>query len=80
MLTLSVTANGPGKDQFTYQWKKRGSNPIHGTTSNRNFKIASVSVTDSGSYYCVVKNQWGNTVESDSAIVNVLSMLLPVTI
>ena len=75
MLTLSVTANGPGKATFTYQWKRRGetSLPTRVTgESTQSLKIHSVTSSDSGSYYCIVMNQWGNMVNSNEATVNVL--------
>ena len=76
MLTLSVTAGGPGK--FTYQWKKRDGSLLSkasgGTT--RSLKIRSVTSSDSGSYYCVVMNQWGSMTESNDAIVTVWRKLL----
>ena len=79
MLTLSVTADGPGKNGFTYQWKRRDGTSLpnrasRGTT--RNLKIRSVTSSDSGSYYCVVTNQWGNMIESNDAAVTVWCKLL----
>ena len=78
MLSLSVTASGPGEENFTYQWKRKGSTSLPNTASGDttpNFKITSVTPTDGGSYYCVVTNQWGNTRKSNEAIVNVLCKL-----
>ena len=79
MLTLSVTADGPGKNGFTYQWKRRDGTSLPNTASKEttpNLKIRSVTPSDSGSYYCVVMNQWGNTIESNDAAVIVLCKLL----
>jgi len=78
MLSLNVTANGPGEKHFTYQWKRKGSTSLTNTASGDttpNFKIRSVTPTDGGSYYCVVTNQWGKTRESNEALVNVLCKL-----
>ena len=73
MLRLNVTASGPGKDHFTYQWKRMGSTSLASVASrNPNFEIKSVTPSDSGSYYCVVLNQWGNMRSSNKATVNVL--------
>ena len=74
MLTLTVTASGPGSNEFTYQWKRRDSTSLPdrargGTT--RNLKIRPVTSSNSGSYYCVVMNQWGNMMESNDAIITV---------
>ena len=38
--------------------------------------IPSVNSSDSGSYYCVVTNQWGNMVESKKATVNLQCKLV----
>ena len=75
MLQLNITADGPGKTNFTYQWKKRGSksspNRVNGKDTSK-VTINSVVSSDSGSYYCVVTNQWGNMTTSNDATVTVL--------
>ena len=74
MLNLSVTASGPGSDQFIYQWRKMDSNTLPNSARRVNTHtliIPSVNPSDSGSYYCVVANQWGNMMESKKATVNV---------
>ena len=79
MLTLSVTASGPGSNKFTYQWKRRDSTSLPDGASGgtaRSLKITSVTTSDSGSYYCVVMNQWGNMMESNDATVTVRCKLL----
>ena len=77
-LDLSINARGPGKRIFTYQWKKVGSDSLPDTASGVNsarLTITSISPSDSGMYYCIVMNQWGNMVQSDNATVNVLCEL-----
>ena len=72
---LSMNARGPGRAMFTYQWKKMGSDSLPDTASGGNstqLTITSISPSDSGMYYCIVMNQWGNMVQSDNATVNVL--------
>ena len=79
MLTLSVTANGPGNDKFTYQWKRSDETSLPTSASGKNsnnLKISSVTSSESGSYYCIVMNQWGNMVKSNEATVNVLRKLI----
>ena len=74
MLSLNVIANGPGNNRFNYQWKRRGSTSLPDRANgerNSNLEIRSVSPSDSGSYYCVVMNQWGNMMESKDATVTV---------
>ena len=78
MLQLNITADGPGKTNFVYQWKKRGSNSLPNRVSGENtseITISSVVSSDSGSYYCVVTNQWGNMTTSTDATVIVLCKL-----
>ena len=76
---LRINAIGPGRTMFTYQWKKVGSDSLPDTASGRNstqLTITSISPSDSGMYYCIVMNQWGNMVQSDNATVNVLCELM----
>ena len=79
VVVLSVNATGVGKDMFTYQWKKVGSDSLPDTASGGNstqLTITSISPSDSGMYYCIVMNKWGNMVQSDNATVNVLCELI----
>ena len=75
-MMLTITAEGPGSDLFTYQWKKMGSNSLTrrrasgGNTTQ--LVITSVTTSDRGSYYCIVTNQWGRMVESMRATVKIL--------
>ena len=79
MLTLSVTASGPGNNSFKYQWKSRNSTSLpdgaNGVKTS-NLKIRSVTTSDSGSYYCVVMNQWGKMMESNNATVTIWRKLI----
>ena len=75
MLSLSVSADGPGKDMFKYQWKKKSSTSLPSYVSGRNsltLTISSVKPFDSGSYHCIVTNQWRNMTKSNEATVHVL--------
>lgn len=74
MLNLSVTAIGPGNNNFTYQWKRRDDASLPSRANGirtSNLMITSVTTSDSGSYYCIVMNQWGITRQSSDALVNV---------
>ena len=78
-LNLNINASGPGRTMFTYQWKRVGSDSLPNTASGGNsprLTITSISPSDSGMYYCIVMNPWGNMVQSDSATVNVLCELM----
>jgi len=71
-ITLSVTAVGVG---LKYHWKKRGHNLLPGNATGQHtahLNFISVAAADSGSYFCVIKNQWGSKLHSDDAILNVL--------
>ena len=72
---MTVIADGPGKRNFAYQWKKRDGNSLPDIVNGKDtseITISSVTPSDNGSYYCVVTNQWGNTTESNDASVIVL--------
>ena len=73
MVTLRVVASGPGKNKFTYHWRKKNSVLPFGVNGQRtpNFSIRSATTSASGSYYCVIMNEWGNMIRSNDATVNV---------
>ena len=76
---LSINARGPGRTMFTYQWKKVRSDSLPDTANGENsanLTITSITPSDSGLYYCIVMNQWGNIVQSDNVTVNVLCELM----
>ena len=76
---MNVDARGVGRDLFTYEWRKVGSNSLPNTASGGNSTeliITPVSPSDSGLYYCIVINQWGNMLKSDTAVVNVFCELV----
>ena len=77
-VVLSITARGPRRKSFTYEWKKVGSDSLPDTASGGNsteLTITSVTSSDSGLYYCIVMNKQGNTLTSDNATINVLCEL-----
>ena len=76
-IVLSIDATGSGN--LTYEWKKVGSDSLPDTASGGNsteLTITSITSSDSGLYYCIVMNQWGNMVKSNNATVNVLCELV----
>jgi hypothetical protein len=64
---FSVTPSGTGV--LKYQWRKDGT-AITGDT-NASMMIDTVRLADSGSYTCMVRNQWGDSLESHAAILKV---------
>ena len=80
--TTQFTAMASGissnKNDFTYEWKKKGSNnlPIKVSESNRTaLTIPNIVEADEGLYYCIVTNEWGRSVESDFVNLTVYGML-----
>ena len=74
-INISVTAKGPGKDNFEYRWRRRDGIPLSNTasgTNSQNLTVAPVTLSDSGVYYCVVVNQWHRNA-SDYTTVTILS-------
>ena len=72
---IGIVAEGPGKENFTYNWSRVESIPLPRTASGentQNFMITSITSADSGEYYCVVTNQWGSHMKSDKVTINVL--------
>ena len=77
-VVLSITARGTGRNSFTYEWKKVGSDSLPDTAIGGNsteLTITSVTSSDSGLYYCIVMNKQGDTLTSNNATVNVLCEL-----
>ena len=71
----TITAQGPGHNNFTYQWKKMSSSSLPSRASGidtTQLVIRSVTTSDRGSYYCIVTNQWGRMVNSTRATVKIL--------
>ena len=69
---INATASGISSDRnnFMYQWKKKGSNSLPGKVSGINgllLTIPNVAESDEGHYYCTVTNEWSRSVESDDA-------------
>ena len=57
-----------------YQWRKRGdsflSNKLFGVNETA-LVIPDLSISDRGSYYCTVTNEWDRTIESGDATLNI---------
>ena len=62
---FTATVSGVGKENFAYQWKHSGEG-VNGETSN-SLTIVSVTEDHSGTYECVVINEYGVCVTSKAA-------------
>jgi Bacterial Ig domain len=66
--TFFVSVNGTGS-VFTYQWIQNGI--ILSGANKDTFIVTPVYVADSGSYSCIIKDQWGDSVVSQPAFLHV---------
>ena len=65
---FNAIADGINKINFTYQWRKRGSDFLPNKLLSVNetvFTIPDLSISDQGSYYCTVTNEWDRSSESE---------------
>ena len=64
-----ATTSGINKNNFTYQWRKKGSDSLPDKVSDAGgitLTIPNVTESDEGQYYCTVTNEWGSSVESNN--------------
>ena len=76
---FTATTSGINKQNFVYQWKKRGNRNLRSKVSGVNgteLMIPNSLKTDEGQYYCTVTNEWGRSVESNDVTLTVVGMLL----
>jgi len=72
--TFSISVRNSLNNQFTYHWTKKNANLLFvPSQSNPDFIIQSVTVADSGIYYCTVKDKSGNEKCSDEVLLKVFS-------
>ena len=72
---IGIVAEGPGKENFRYNWSRVENIPLPRTVSGentQNLMITSITSADSGEYYCGVTNQWRSHTKSDKVTINVL--------
>ena len=65
-ITLTASASGMGMENFTYQWSHNGTN----ITEENILMITNVTESDSGSYQCIVTNDY-----EDMAASNVVELI-----
>ena len=74
MARFIATAGGINMNNFKYQWKKRGRKNLPNKVSGADGAILTIPnllESDEGQYYCIVTNEWGNSVESDNVSLTV---------
>ncbi len=64
-VTLSVTADKSDDGTLSYQWYKDGAS-VDGATSN-SLVLSNATTDDAGSYYCVVTNTLGDSIQSSQS-------------
>ena len=76
---FTAAASGINKENFVYQWKKRGNRNLPNKVSGVNgaeLKITNSLKSDDGQYYCTVINEWGNSEVSNDVTLTVVGMWL----
>ena len=76
---FTATASGINKENFVYQWKKRGNRNLPNKVLGINgaeLKITNSLKSDEGQYYCTVTNEWGNSEVSNDVTLTVVGMWL----
>ena len=71
---IAIARGAVNMKNFTYQWRKRGSNSLPGKASGANgttLSIPNLSEYDEGRYYCIVTNEWSNNKTSNDVILMV---------
>ena len=68
---FTTMVTGVGSENFTYLWKHNGL-IIHGETRS-NLLVTNVKESNSGNYSCIIFNQYGDTDESNYALLTVKS-------
>ena len=72
-VTLTCLATGVGASSFTYEWQLNGS-LIRGLSID-SITINAVSESTIGNYTCIVKNQYGDSSQSNGATVTLSKYL-----
>ena len=76
---FTATTSGINKENFMYEWKKRGNRNLPNKVSGVNkaeLKIPNSLKSDEGQYYCTVTNEWGRSVKSNDVTLTVVGMWL----
>ena len=75
---FTARASGINKNNFTYQWRKKGSDSLPDKVTGAGgiiLTIPNVTESDEGQYYCTVTNNWGRSVESNNGTLTISGML-----
>jgi len=74
---LTITARGVNRRNFVYKWRRRVgtfSERVHGINTTT-LTIHNALVSDGAQYYCLVTNEWGNSVMTGDIKLTVKGML-----
>ena len=72
-MASGIRTNG---SNFIYQWRKRDSNDTLSEASEAELIIPNVTESDEGQYYCIVTNEWGRSVETETVSLAVFGMYI----
>ena len=76
---FTATASGINKENFVYQWRKRGNGNLPNKVSGVNGAVLMIPnslESDKGQYYCNVTNEWGRNVKSNDVTLTVIGKWL----
>ena len=74
-VTFIATSSGiTDKNKLMYLWGKNGKNKLPDKVTGHNSTTLTIPIlkkNDEGEYYCIVTNEWGNSVRSGYATLTV---------
>ena len=77
MARFIATAGGINMNNFSYQWKKRGSDNLPNKVSGADgtvLTIPNLLDSDKGQYYCIVTNEWNRSIKSNDVSLTVVGI------
>ena len=72
--TFTAIASGINKQNFEYEWTKKGGGSLPNKVSDVDgtvLTIPNLVESDEGKYYCIVTNEWGNSERSGDVTLSV---------
>ena len=71
---LTASAGGINKENFIYHWRAQNKNDLPNKVSGVNGTLLTIpdfDKSDEGQYYCIVTNEWGRNMTSNSVTLTV---------